>query len=834
MLSQEDRVKLQDIIVRLSEFAQGTARDRYVLMGMAGIKDLASGLDLSGPPATVAGDVILKVEGHGDLLDRPGYHALGALLKSLLDHRDLPNEDARFIARLIVKYSLVKAPDFIHKLRDEYGAGDAEVSPRKILFQDFRRILLKRVSEDWQKSDAGKLLCSEDSIELDMRFRTDLVDDPRKLEGDVIEQRNEILLPNTEIANVFEGNARKALLIVSARKGGKLTTLLDLKDALVKLARERDEPMPVVIPLRTWPGDRSDEGESNVDRFYEWLILQLTTIYSTTGIDEDAFKAWVESRELILLLYGVEQIDPEYREECIQAINRFLQEQGVAGIVVCSNTLVVEKLQPRLKIHEAVELQSLTPEQIDDYLVQADAQLVDLRTLLQYNEEKVKELRMSPFDLGTMIEAYLSTPNRAECKFVQLCEAVEARRKADYSEEDLEHTFEEGEVNDDGERQRIKDWLGWLAKQMTKHRQNPFYLEDMQPNWLSTLRQQRLHAILTVLVVFLSVGGAAWWAVYRIVVGVFFDSRPDVVLFYGPLVAPLLGFTAVLVTWLGARRISGYWGIIGVGLVCWLAAGLGCWWPANLPKFGLTDEQAIVLGLIGGLAAALSLELVLIPFFRWLARDLGSYHRQIEIVEIKEWTWSKALQGLGLGALFGLFTWLVIDLGRATYQETGYYEVVTFGSGLWRLYGCPAIAGLGLLCFLLFGLRSGTVKLDEKALPNQGIRRSAKHALYVAGSSALAVGLPFVLAHYLYDGPWKSDTLFGLALGLAIGLMAGVIYGGLAWLQHWILRLMLRSKGHIPLDYEGFLDRAVDLKFLEKRGRGYEFRTPWQDFFGKQ
>jgi V8-like Glu-specific endopeptidase len=107
-----------------------SARDRYALLRMAGLKRFLAGTELTGVPRTVAGELIDKLEGFGDLPDRPKYHALGALLSHLLTLGELPRADAAFFAGLIVRYSLVADLVYIDKLRSEYDiAGDLVRKP---------------------------------------------------------------------------------------------------------------------------------------------------------------------------------------------------------------------------------------------------------------------------------------------------------------------------------------------------------------------------------------------------------------------------------------------------------------------------------------------------------------------------------------------------------------------------------------------------------------------------------------------------------------------------------------------------------------------------------
>ena len=53
--------------------------------------------------------------------------------------------------------------------------------------------------------------------------------------------------------------------------------------------------------------------------------------------------------------------------------------------------------------------------------------------------------------------------------------------------------------------------------------------------------------------------------------------------------------------------------------------------------------------------------------------------------------------------------------------------------------------------------------------------------------------------------------------------MIGLSFGGLAWIQHWILRLILYLEDLIPWNYVSFLDYAAQRIFLYKVGGGYIF-----------
>jgi V8-like Glu-specific endopeptidase len=127
MLEYNERQRLIQIIAGLYEFTDGGPRARRVLLQQSNLGRFLSGLDLSGPPRTVAADIMSRIEDFGYLPEEPTKHALGALLCYLLTLGDMPPAEKAFMAGLVVKYSLVADPLYIDKLRAEYGVAEAAV-----------------------------------------------------------------------------------------------------------------------------------------------------------------------------------------------------------------------------------------------------------------------------------------------------------------------------------------------------------------------------------------------------------------------------------------------------------------------------------------------------------------------------------------------------------------------------------------------------------------------------------------------------------------------------------------------------------------------------------
>jgi V8-like Glu-specific endopeptidase len=120
--------RLTEVVAGLYDFTDLGPRGRREIIQRAELGRFLPGIDLTGPPKTVAWDLINRLNNFGDFLpEKPTYDALGALLSYLLTIRELRREDAKFVAELIVKYALVADPTYVEKLRAEYDLTEAEV-----------------------------------------------------------------------------------------------------------------------------------------------------------------------------------------------------------------------------------------------------------------------------------------------------------------------------------------------------------------------------------------------------------------------------------------------------------------------------------------------------------------------------------------------------------------------------------------------------------------------------------------------------------------------------------------------------------------------------------
>jgi predicted NACHT family NTPase len=71
------------------------------------------------------------------------------------------------------------------------------------------------------------------------------------------------------------------------------------------------------------------------------------------------------------LLDGLDEVALEKRSACIEAINTYHQEQAFLPLVVTSRSADYLQQSDRLRLSSAVTIQSLTQQQVDEYLAQA-------------------------------------------------------------------------------------------------------------------------------------------------------------------------------------------------------------------------------------------------------------------------------------------------------------------------------------------------------------------------------------------------------------------------------------------------------------------------------
>lgn len=226
-----------------------------------------------------------------------------------------------------------------------------------------------------------------------------------------------------------------------------------------------------------------------------------------------------------------------------------------------------------------------------------------------------------------------------------------------------------------------------------------------------------------------------------------------------------------------------------------------------------------------GLAVGLVMGLFIVSMSNQVLGLVGLGH-EIKVVETLKRSRRVSNRKWAVGLVVGLATSVSFGVGGGLGAGLagGTRVGVTIGLIVGPVVGLAA--GLGGI-FLFIFISS---EIETRISPNQGIWRSARTAIYLAGASGLAgaltigltVGLAFGLTVRLVAGLASGLTL-GTMFGLLFGFGIGLRYGGTTVIQHAVLRYVLHRADLAPLNYAQFLDYCAERVLLRKVGGGYIF-----------
>ncbi|MDQ2995499.1 MAG: NACHT domain-containing protein [Chloroflexota bacterium] len=683
-----------------------------------------------------------------------------------------------------------------------------------------RQAMLTKVKTIWVTGLLERSLAAEARIALGLVERPDAVDLVLNTQFQELDMPPRALPAGTQIVDVFAALGG-ALLILGAPGAGKTTLLLELaRDLIARAEQDPYHPIPVVVNLSSWAHKRRP--------LTEWLVDELNTKYD---VPRRVGKAWVEGDALLPLLDGLDEVQPEHRVACVEAINAFRTDHGLVPLTVCSRIADYDALAKKLRLQGAVLVQPLTPEQIDAYLARAGQKLAGVRAALQH-DAPLRELAATPLLLSVMALAYQDMPVES----LEVVETAQERRRHLFDAY-IEAMFKRRSRQTRFSREQTVQWLGWLARGMVAHTQTLLHIERLQPAWLQAPWHHRYYAMGEGLAVGAILGfgvGTIWWLTPALN-----TTNPLESLKLEQItIAGLASGAVQLLAWLFSGLLAGIGMGVLMGLVIGVLMGLvnreqafdqaavqrgwqslhtaipvGC--AVGLLSglaFGIRDGlgggvwQGLGFGLVAGLASGIGAGALY-----GLAVQPGS----IAVVETLGWSWLQARRWLAVTLAAGLGIGLI------------------FGQVTRPAYGLAVGLAVGLVAGLFRGLTGG--EIEAKTLPNQGIRRSIRNAVRIGCLAWLTMGLVTGSLGGLARGVTLGMSAWNLVLlviwfsagwlvnGLAGGVGAGLVYGGFAVIQHLALRCVLWRSGALPLHLVAFLDYCAERIFLRKVGGGYLF-----------
>jgi NACHT domain len=581
----------------------------------------------------------------------------------------------------------------------------------------------------------------------------------------------EAIAPNTPILDVYQ-EAGDGLLILGKPGAGKSTLLYDLAMALTERAeRDATQLPPVLVSLASWAEKRLP--------LEQWLAEELQTKYQ---IQRTLATGWLLADQLLPLLDGLDEMVEEARSACIEAMNIYRQDHPLP-LVVSSRSVEYLSQERKLHLQNAIEVQLLTPQQIDGYLKGEGKPLKAVRAALR-RDAVLRDLVTTPLMLTVVMRAYRGKMVK---DLPHLGTAEEQQRQVfeHYVTRMLEPTAKPTRKwfypSDSTQK-----WLIWLAQQLQKRSLTEFYLERLQPSWLlpTVSTAQNTYPCLTTLVIMLLSAGLS----------------------FGLLFMPL---------------------IVSSGNPGWFVVGLFLFFCTAWGYF---------LGFLFGFGSPETLLRI-----RGFSRKRPTTEPTLNVrpAELLVWSWKGSwlemlllLVGVTLIAPVGFHMpyWLSNLMGLRAFPQPSLVTELLVGLFL----GVALVACI----ILITGVSSTHLSKQQRNAPNQGIHKSGWNALRVGLIGMALFGLLAILGGVLVglstgiSDAWEAGPAAGLVIGVFAGPFFVLYFGGAAYLQHYILRFLLWRAGSIPWHYVRFLDEAADRILLYRVGGGYHFIHPlFQEYF---
>jgi hypothetical protein len=198
---------------------------------------------------------------------------------------------------------LAKIPGLPSPLPEEEEAPQAD-SNRDRMLAEVRRVWI----DGYLKESLDNLV----RIELRLEKTPDAVSRPWDLIVQPPNQAPRPLPPGQAMGAVFD-ELGQALLILGAPGAGKTTLLLELaRDLLGRAEQNATYPIPAVFHMSSWAVRRRP--------LADWLVDELTERYY---VPRKVAQAWTDAEQVLPLLDGLDEVAPEHRMACVEAINTF-------------------------------------------------------------------------------------------------------------------------------------------------------------------------------------------------------------------------------------------------------------------------------------------------------------------------------------------------------------------------------------------------------------------------------------------------------------------------------------------------------------------------------
>ncbi len=259
-------------------------------------------------------------------------------------------------------------------------------------------ILRRKVQGYWIEGVLEHSLFLQALHDLGMERVPGAVENPWSTQLERPGEPSQPLPPGQSIADVFDDYGG-SLLILGEPGSGKTTTMLHLMRTLLRRMQDNITPnhrqtLPVVFNLSSW--------SPKYAQLEEWLASQMSLQYQIPTVEG---RNLLRAGTILPLLDGLDETDSTLRTQCIDALNSYVLDRNLTGLVVCCRLKEYTALPVRLALNTAIRLTELSDEQVDHYLALAGDALAGLRSLLR-RETAMRFDARSPLWLNLMMRAY--------------------------------------------------------------------------------------------------------------------------------------------------------------------------------------------------------------------------------------------------------------------------------------------------------------------------------------------------------------------------------------------------------------------------------------------
>ncbi|MEL7039621.1 MAG: NACHT domain-containing protein [Cyanobacteria bacterium J06592_8] len=594
-------------------------------------------------------------------------------------------------------------------------------------------------------------------IVLDKQEDTEQIQHPWEIDIKVGEQPSSRLPENTPIEQVFDRRyIAGRLLILGAPGSGKTTMLLKLAEQLVIRAKANPQHrIPVLLNLSSW--------KENNQSIKDWMIADLKVKY---GVRKDIAIQWIEQGIILPLLDGLDELAAERQEKCVEKLNQFLHPETWSGsVVICSRIEEYQHYTRNLELNGSIILQSLTTEQIQDYVLKIEGE--QLWNNINRDSD-LMELAQTPLLLNIIVLSCTEISFERWNQF-QSSKERQAYLFDAYIRRMLKRKYKTG--NKPYKDKDTSYWLGWLARQLTRESQTEFLLETMQFYWVDSF----LERIVCMMLYGLIMGG-----IYGLIFSILFKNY--FLIYFGPIALVLAGFFGGLIEiFIPIKRhylFEDSRTLVGLFLA---------YYAIYLQEFLEGWIDLAQWGIIYGMLLSICLRLN------------GFY---IRILEIPKFSFTN----LKVSFLFGLLIAIVISMITGLQSQ----QLVS---------GIDEGVIIGLIGGIFIGFKSS--EYSAKTIPNQGVLTTSINILFLTVFYLLICIVLQMVELFLVNLDSSNSTT--LLARVELSLFFGIVLIGKSIIQHFSLRLVLWFNHYIPWNYAKFLDYATDRLFLQRVGGGYRF-----------